>query len=104
MDILVRGRNVELPAGLEAEARRKVERLARLAGDIRRVEVEFSEVRNPREPESQCCEVTVHLTRHFVKGHAAAGDPRPALDRAVRKAQHQLETVHGKRVARSHPR
>jgi len=34
-----------------------------LATDIRRIDVEFSEVRNPRVSDSQQCEVTVHLTR-----------------------------------------
>lgn len=104
MEIVVRARNIEVDADLEAESRRKTEKLVRLAGDIRRIEVEFSEIRNPREPEPLCCDVTVHLTKNFVKAHGAADVLRTALDRAVHKAHQQLETVHNKRRSRTHPR
>jgi ribosomal subunit interface protein len=104
MEILVRGRNVTIEPSVEAESRRKITKLGRLASDIRRVEVEFSEVRNPRVAESLQCEVTIHLTRNFVKAHAAAADARTALDRVVEKATHQLSRVHDKRVHRTRPR
>jgi len=104
IEIVVRGRNVDVDEQLEADARRKLAKLSKLASDIRRVDVEFSEVRNPRVADSQQCEVTVHLTRNLVKAHAAAPDARTALDRAVEKAGHQLDRVHDKRVHRSRPR
>jgi ribosomal subunit interface protein len=104
MEIVVQGRNVAVDAAVEADSRRKLGKFGRLASDIRRIEVEFSEVRNPRVSDSQQCEVTVHLTRNLVKAHAAAPDARTALDRAVEKAGHQLNRVHDKRVHRSKPR
>jgi ribosomal subunit interface protein len=104
MEIVVRGRNVSVDAAIEADSRRKLGKLARLASDIRRIEVEFSEVRNPRVADSQQCEVTVHLTRNLVKAHAAAADARTALDRVVDKVGHQLDRVHDKRVHRARPR
>jgi ribosomal subunit interface protein len=104
MEIVVRGRNVTVEAEVDADSRRKLGRLAKLATDIRRIDVEFSEVRNPRVSESQQCEVTVHLTRNLVKAHAAASDARTALDRVVDKVGHQLERVHDKRVHRARPR
>jgi len=104
MDILVHGRNVVIEPDVEAECRRKAERFGRLATDIRRIEVEFSEVRNPREPDSQECEITAHLTGHLVKAHGAAPEQRTALDRAIAKAEHQLAKVHSKRVSRAKPK
>jgi len=104
MEIVVRSRNVKLDPAVEQESHRKVEKLGRLAGDLRRAEVEFSEIRNPREPEPQVCDLVLHLTGTLVKAHATAAETRTALDRAIHKAHHQLETVHNKRVARSHPR
>jgi ribosomal subunit interface protein len=104
MEILVRGRNVEVDDALEAESRRKAGKLERLASDIRRIEVEFSEIRNPREHDAQQCEVVVHLTGNFVKAHGAAADLRSALDRATEKAEQQLGRVHSKRVSRTKPR
>ena len=76
MEILVHGRNVEVDPEIEAASRRKIERLPRLASDIRRVELEFSEIKNPRVADDQCCEMVVHLTKNFVKAHAVAADPR----------------------------
>jgi ribosomal subunit interface protein len=104
MEIVVRGRNVEVDPVVDADSRRKLSKFAKLASDIRRIDVEFSEVRNPRVTDSQQCEVTVHLTRNLVKAHAAAADARTALDRVVEKVGHQLDRVHDKRVHRSRPR
>jgi ribosomal subunit interface protein len=104
MDILVRGRNVPVDPAIEAESRRKLGKLPRYAPDIRRVEVEFSEIRNPRAPEKLQCEVIVHLTRNFVKAHATASDARTALDRVIDKVEHQVGRVKSKRIGRSRPR
>ncbi len=104
MDILVRGSNVDVDEAVEADSRRKLERLGRLATDIRRVEVDFREVRNPREPDAHECEIVVHLTGQLVKAHGAASDQRTALDRAFAKAEQQVSKVHSKRVSRSKPK
>jgi ribosomal subunit interface protein len=104
MDILVRGSNVDVADDLGAESRRKLERLERLASDIRRIEVDFREVRNPRESAAHECEIVVHLTGRLVKAHAAASDQRTALDRAYSKAEQQVSKVHSKRVSRSKPK
>jgi len=104
MDILVRGSNVHVAPAVEADSRRKATKLGRLASDIRRIEIRFSELRNPRVAQQQRCELTVHLTRHLVKAQGAATDARSALDRAVAKATQQLARVHDKRLDRTRPR
>ena len=104
MDILVRGRNVELDPDVIAVGRRKLGRLERLAPDIRRIEVQFSEIKNPRVSDCEQCEVIVHLKGTFVKAHATAPDLRTALDRAAEKTEHQVSRLHEKRIGRSHPR
>lgn len=104
MEILVHGRNVDVDPEVEEKCRVKLSKLSRLASDIRRVEVEFSEIRNPREPEQQQCEVTVHLTQNFVKAHGTATDARTAFDRAEEKVAHQVGRVKSKRISRSRPR
>ena len=63
MEIVVRGKNRPVSQHLRAVTSRKAARIARVAYDAGRVEVEFSEVRNPREPRPQECEMTVHLAR-----------------------------------------
>ena len=104
MEIVVRGKNRSVPARLKTTADEKVTRITRFAHDVSRVEVDFSELRNPRISEPQVCEITVHLTGHFVKAHAAATEPEAALDLALDKVEHQVGRIKDKRVARSHPR
>jgi putative sigma-54 modulation protein len=104
MEIVVRGKNRSVSSRLKTTARAKVERISRYAHDVSRVEVDFSELRNPRIGEPQLCEITVHLKGHFVKAHSAAIEPEAALDLALDKVEHQVSRIKDKRVARSHSR
>jgi putative sigma-54 modulation protein len=104
MDIVVRGRNCDVTAQVKAVTEEKLAKLTRLAADISRVEVDYSEIRNPRVAEKRLCEVTVHLKRHFVKAHAAATEMLAALDLVIDKVEHQVHRLKEKRVSRKHPR
>ena len=104
MDIEVRGKNRPVSSRLDAAAREKVSRIAKFTHDAGRVEVDFSEQQHQRIAESQLCEITVHLKKHFVKAHACAPEPEAALDLAVDKVGHQVARIKDKRVSRSHPR
>jgi len=104
MDIVVRGKNRPVSTRLDAVAREKVARIAKFTHDAGRVEVDFAEQQHRRVAESQLCEITVHLKRHFVKAHASAPEAEAALDLAVDKVGHQVARIKDKRVSRSHPR
>jgi putative sigma-54 modulation protein len=104
MDIVVRGKNCSVSARLEATAREKVARIAKFTHDAGRVEVDFAEQQHKRLAESQLCEITVHLKKHFVKAHACSSEPEAALDLAVDKVGYQVARIKEKRVSRSHPR
>jgi putative sigma-54 modulation protein len=104
MDIVVRGKNRPVSSRLDAAAREKVSRIAKFTHDAGRVEVDFAEQQHRRIAESQLCEITVHLKKHFVKAHACAPEPEAALDLAVDKIGHQVARIKDKRVSRSHPR
>jgi putative sigma-54 modulation protein len=104
MDIVVRGKNRPVSSRLDAVAREKVARIAKFTHDAGRVEVDFAEQQHRRIAESQRCEITVHLKRHFVKAHACAPEPETALDLAVDKVGHQVARIKDKRVTRVHPR
>lgn len=101
IEILVRGRNVPVDENVGMAARTKAARLERFAHDIHHIEVEFSEVRNPRVPDSQVCDVTIHFKRGALKAHAAAPEPAAALDLVIDKARHQLHRLKGKRINHS---
>jgi len=102
MDIVVRGKNVEVPARLRKLARAKVRKISRFTHDAGRVEVDFSELRNRRVAANQVCDVIVHLKRNFVKAHAAATEPAAALDLVLDKVEHQVARIKEKRVTRTH--
>lgn len=104
MDIVVRGKNCSIAPQVKRLTEDKLRKLTRLAADIRRVEVDYSEVRNPRVSNRQLCEVTVHLKRHFVKAHASSTDNVAALDLVIDKVEHQVGRLKDKRVHRSHAR
>ena len=104
MDIVVRGKNRPVSSRLDAVTREKVARIAKFTHDAGRVEVDFVEQQHRKVAESQLCEITVHLKRHFVKAHACAPEPEAALDLAVDKVGHQVARIKDKRVSRSHPR
>jgi putative sigma-54 modulation protein len=102
MDIVVRGKNVDVSPRLRKLAREKLNKISRFTHDATRVEVDFSELRNRRIADNQVCDVIVHLKRNFVKAHAAATDPAAALDLVMDKVEHQVSRIKEKRVTRSH--
>jgi putative sigma-54 modulation protein len=102
MDIVVRGKNVDVSPRLRKLARDKLNKISRFTHDAGRVEVDFSELRNRRVADNQLCEVIVHLKRNFVKAHAAASEPAAALDLVIDKIEHQVARIKEKRVTRSH--
>jgi putative sigma-54 modulation protein len=102
MDIVVRGKNVDVSPRLRKLAREKLNKISRFTHDAGRVEVDFSELRNPRVADNQVCEVIVHLKRNFVKAHATASDATAALDLVIDKVEHQVSRIKEKRVTRSH--
>jgi ribosome hibernation promoting factor len=102
MDIVVRGKNVDVPPRLRKLAREKVRKISRFTHDAGRIEVDFSELRNRRVADNQVCDVIVHLKRNFVKAHAAATEPAAALDLVLDKVEHQVARIKEKRVSRTH--
>jgi ribosome hibernation promoting factor len=102
MDIVVRGKNVDVPPRLRKLAREKIRKISRFTHDAGRVEVDFSELRNRRVAANQVCDVIVHLKRNFVKAHAAATEPAAALDLVIDKVEHQVARIKEKRVTRTH--
>ncbi len=104
MDIVVRGKNVDVPPRLRKLAREKLRKISKFTHDAGRVEVDFSELRNRRVADNQVCDVIVHLKRNFVKAHAAATEPAAALDLVIDKVEHQVARIKEKRVTRTHAR
>lgn len=101
MEVVVVGKHVKVPAELQQSAKEKVSRVERFASDIRRIEVDFGETRNPSVADGQTCEILVHVNGHLIKGHAAAGDQNTALDLALERVDHQMRRLHERRTTRN---
>jgi ribosomal subunit interface protein len=68
-----------------------------------RAEVHFSEERNPRIPNCECCEVIMSGHGRVIRAHASASDPLVAVDFVVEKLENQLAKTKGRIVGRPHP-
>jgi ribosomal subunit interface protein len=82
----------------------KVGRLGHLCPGLDRAEVHFSEERNRRISDRECCEVSIAGHGRSLRATAAAPTPLGAVDRVVEKLERQLEKTKGLIVERTHPR
>jgi ribosomal subunit interface protein len=101
VDLVVFGKHVDVSSRLKSFTAEKIGRIEKYANDVRRVEVDYSTIPNPRVAENQTCEILVHLKGHLVKGHAAASDHHAALDVALEKVERQMRRLHERRTQRS---
>jgi putative sigma-54 modulation protein len=101
VDLVVFGKHVDVSNRLKSFTAEKIGRIEKYANDVRRVEVDYSMIPNPRVAENQTCEILVHLKGHLVKGHAAASDHHAALDVALEKVERQMRRLHERRTQRS---
>ena len=100
MDVHVVGKHTEVDAGLRALTQEKLDRIAKYASDVRRIDVDYAEHATRRAGDSHTCEILVHVNHHLVKGTAAATEHSAALDIALDKVEHQMRRLHERRVRR----
>jgi ribosomal subunit interface protein len=102
VDIVVRGRNVEVPEHYRQHVAEKIERVERYDHRIIRVDVELYHERNPRQSHScQRVEVTITTRGPVIRAEACASDFYRALDAAVAKLDSRMRrTADRRRVHR----
>ena len=100
MDVVVVGQHTEVDAALRALTEEKVARVAKFAGDVRRIDVDYAEHATKRSGDSHTCEILVHVNHHLVKATAAASEHPVALDLALDKVERQMRRLHERRVDR----
>jgi ribosomal subunit interface protein len=109
VDIVVRGRNVEVPDHYRRHVGDKLQRVLRYDQKIIRVDVELFHERNPRQSDAcQRVEITCKSRGPVVRSEACASDFYSALDVAVtrlegrlRRAADRRRVHHGTRTPRS---
>lgn len=98
MDIVVRGRNVEVPEHYRRHVSDKLSRIERYDQKVIRVDVELHHERNPRQSNScQRVEITCKSRGPVVRSEACAADFYSALDVAIEKLENRLRRYHDRR-------
>ncbi len=98
MDIVVKGRNVEVPEHFREHVAEKLSPSERLDARVFRLDVELAHERNPRQS-SQCqrVEITCHSKGPVIRAEACAADFYAALDAATLKLEARLRKSHDRR-------
>lgn len=98
MDIVVKGRNVEVPAHYREHVENKLARLERYDRKTIRADVELIHERNPRQAKNcQRVEITMKGRGPAARAEACAGDFYAALDAVTSKLENRLRRMHDRR-------
>lgn len=101
MDIVVKGRNVEVPDHFRVHVSEKLARAERYDPKMARVDVELSHESNPRQAKNkQRVQITVTGRGPAVRAEAAAESFYAALDMAADKLEGRLRKARGRRLSR----
>ncbi|MCA1710326.1 MAG: ribosome-associated translation inhibitor RaiA [Actinobacteria bacterium] len=98
MDVVVKGRNVEVPEHFREHVAEKLAPSERLDARVFRLDVELAHERNPRQS-AQCqrVEITCLSKGPIIRAEACAADFYAALDAAVLKLEARLRKAHDRR-------
>ncbi|WP_018682331.1 ribosome hibernation-promoting factor, HPF/YfiA family [Actinokineospora enzanensis] len=98
MDIVVKGRNVEIPEHYRIHVEEKLSRLERYDRKVIRFDVELFHEPNRRQSKNcQRVEITGKGRGPAVRAEACSGDFYAALDLAVSKLENRLRRLHDRR-------
>jgi len=98
VEIVISGRNVEVPEAFRDLATEKLDRLGRYDHKIVRLSVELAHEPNPRQSKScQCVQITGHGRGPVVRGEGCAADFLSAFDLALGRLEARLRRAHDRR-------
>jgi len=98
VDIVVKGRNVEVPDHFREHVSHKLTPSERLDSRVIRLDVELAHEKNPRQSaHCQRVEITCYSKGPVIRAEAAAADFYAALDAATDKLEARLRKAHDRR-------
>jgi ribosomal subunit interface protein len=98
VDIVVKGRNVEVPDHFREHVATKLAPSERLDSRVIRIDVELMHEKNPRQSDRcQRVEITCYSKGPVIRAEASNGDFYAALDMAVLKLEARLRKAHDRR-------
>lgn len=102
MQIIVKGKNLEVTDALREYALEKVSKVEKYLDRILKTEIEMSVERNPKIQDNQVVEVTIFSSGPIIRAKESAGDMYQAIDLVTSKLDRQARKVKKKMIDRSH--
>lgn len=102
MQLIVKGKNIDITDSLRSYAEEKIGRLDRYLDKILKTEIELSVEKNPKINNSQCVEVTIFTNGPVIRAKESSTDMYQAIDLVYEKLEVQVKKLRRKRIDRSH--
>jgi putative sigma-54 modulation protein len=100
MQLLIKGKNLEVSDSIRDYAEHKLAKLSRLTHPATRVELELAVEKNPSVAAHEIAEATVWLKGRTLRCKKAARDMKAAIDEVTDKLQRELTELRDKRVTK----
>ncbi len=102
MQLMVKGKNIEITKSLRGYAEDKIGKLERYLDKILEIEIELSVEKNPKINNSQVVEVTIFTNGPVLRAKESSVDMYQAIDLVYEKLERQVKRLNAKRIDRSH--
>ncbi len=102
MQMIVKGKNLEVTDALRAYAQEKVGKVEKYLDRITKTEIEMSVEKNPKISDNQVVEVTIFSSGPVIRAKESATDMYQAIDLVAGKLERQARKVKKKLIDRSH--
>lgn len=96
MDLLIRGKNMDVTDSLKDYAQQKIGRITKIFDGIIDAQVAFNVIKNKSVHDNQIVEVTLHLSGGVLRGEEAKDNMYAAIDLVADKLERQLRRFKGK--------
>lgn len=101
MQVIVKGKNIEITEALRNHAENKVAKIEKLGLDFKEIEVKLVVEKNPSIKDSQAVELTLVGNGPLLRATYHDRDMYVAIDRAVAKLHRQIIKHHSKQIDRT---
>ena len=97
MELIVKGKNMDVPPAIKEYVSNKIGRLERFLEDqIMSAEVEFSAEKNPSIATGQTVEVTIYTKGPLIRAKETSVDMHASIDRVLDKLERQIKRYKNK--------
>jgi len=101
LQVIVKGRNIEVTDALREHAVQKVAKIGKLGLDFREIEVKLVVEKNPSIKNNQIAELTLVGSGPLLRATDRDRDMYIAVDKAVSKLLRRIKKFHGRQIDRT---